>query len=141
VRRCILSKKVGLTRRQLEEYNHILHGWGPDYYPFNSRACYWNRCYYSNQSANGWAALFFARRWKSRNINIRKLQQVVIASGDPRCAYEFARDVPEANIKKIQDMIVNSGNPEIIHKFAHDIKGADKQMLENALIIAEVLGV
>lgn len=133
-----MKKKTGLTRRQLREYQQIIIGNGHIYYFSGKAAGYYKG--YTDGRSNGWAALFFAKQWRSRNINIRKLQKVIIASDDARCAYEFARDVPGANIKKIQDMIVNCNDPAIIRKFAN-IHGADKELLLDALIIAEVLGI
>jgi hypothetical protein len=87
---------------------------------------------------NGWAALHFARQWRGRDINFKKLQRIVILSEDGTCAYEFARDVPGANVRKLQDVVAAGLDPKALRLFM-ELPGADRKYLESILIVSEVM--
>ena len=56
----------------------------------------------------------------------------VIASANPKLAYRFARDVPEANIRRLEDIVVQS--PEWSYEFAQFVSGANIGRLEDVVV-------
>lgn len=133
--------RAKLTRRQQSQYQSIVREDGStDWaYPGPGSPHWWM----GNQVArsNGWSALTFAKRWGRRDgVDLKRLQRIVLRSGDPDCAYQFARDVPGANVRRLQRVVVEGGDPRIMRAFAKNILGADVQHLEAMIMIGEVMG-
>jgi hypothetical protein len=115
------KKKPKLTRRTWNWYRQILNGGpGPDSWVTNP-----------GFRELGWAAAVFATKWRSRDINIKKLQTLVLKSGSAECAYHFAKNVPGANVKKLTEIVIKHGSSDLMRTFAREISGADKELLEN----------
>ena len=137
-------KKVRLTRRLRRQYQAVLEldayqwmypgpGWGKPYHPGVK-----NRHRHGYDPA--WGAWAFAKEWQSRiDVDIKRLQNIIIKSENPHVMYAFARDVKEANTKRLQRMIVYSGYPDIMRDFARNIPGADKHLLRSMADIAEIM--
>lgn len=120
-----MSKKPKLTKRTYHWYQQILRGDDPDpWIPFR---------FYSNPPKNtmGRAAYNFARRWQSRDIDIKRLQRIVIESGDPIAAYEFAKNVKEANVRRLGEVIIGHGSAELMRAFADNVPGAKASRLRD----------
>lgn len=92
----------------------------------------------SAHRSTGWSALYFAREWGGRDIDLKKLQRIVLRCGDPQCMYEFARDVKGANVSRFQYAIIKCGNAKVMRMFAEKIPGANKRYIELMIMIAEV---
>jgi len=72
---------------------------------------------------------------------MKKLQLRVIRSGDPECAYQFARDVPGVNIRRLQKVVIEAGDPDIMRAFAKNVPRANGALIESLRGIADVMGV
>lgn len=87
-----------------------------------------------------WAAYHFCMRWGSRvGFNAKRLQRIVIESGNPEVAYKFARDVPGASIDKLERVVVEAGAPKWMWLYAK-LPGARRRVLEGFAFIAETHG-
>lgn len=82
-------------------------------------------------SNNPYCAYKFAR--EIQNSNIPALEQVVINNNEPYLCKAFAVSIRKANIEKLQKAVIDSGNVEAIYSFAIDVKRADVYLLGNAL--------
>lgn len=69
-----------------------------------------------------------------RGANVSKLQQVVVDSGDPRRAFYFARDIRGANVSKLEQVVIDYGNPILAYNFARYVKGANISKLQQAVV-------
>lgn len=135
--------RARLTRRQYRQYQDIIGGDGSSWaYPGPG---FWlGRCGASPRPwvGTGWCALNFARKFGGRDdVDMKKLQLRVIRSGDPECAYQFARDVPGVNIRRLQKVVIEAGDPDIMRAFAKNVPGANVALIESLLVIADVMGV
>lgn len=135
--------RARLTRRQRRQYQDIIGGDGSAWaYPGPG---FWlGRGGASPRPwvGNGWCALAFARKFGGRDdVDLKRLQLQVIRSGDPKCAYEFARDVPGANVRRLQEVVITAGDPAVMRTFAKNIPGANVRRIEAMLVIADVMGV
>lgn len=84
-------------------------------------------------------AYFFAKRWHGKNIDIHKLQRVVLHCEHAKTALMFARDVKGANIRKLQDIVLKNGSAELKRQFAREISGAAVQWLEAMAAVQDVM--
>jgi hypothetical protein len=91
----------------------------------------------SKEEIVGWAAMKFASKWHSRDINLKKLQTLALRSKNADIAYNYAKRVPGANIKRLTEIVIRYGDAKEMRTFAMNIPGADKQLLENWAIIYE----
>lgn len=73
----------------------------------------------------------FARGIKGADID--KLENAVIASGEPSDILDFAYEVDGADIGKLQDAIVKTGDAEYIYCFT-GVEGADVNKLYDAVL-------
>lgn len=69
---------------------------------------------------------------------MRKLQLIVLRSGDAECAYEYARDVPGAQVRRLQKVVVDHGDATLMRKFSK-LSGADVQLLRSLVVVAEAM--
>lgn len=122
------KKKPALTRRLERHYRSILDGWSGVNYGASWRG-----------ETLAWAAFHFAKRWHSRDIDIKRLALIVIRSEDPECCYRFAREVPGANVKRFQWQILRCGSAELMRRFAREVPGAHADSLERMALVAEVM--
>ena len=133
--RCVLSRtrKPALTRRQERQYRAVLARHGADYnYP-------WPYIAKVVGEADAMCAYFFAKRWHGKNIDVRKLQHVVILCAHAKVAFMFARDIEGANIRKLQIIVMKNGSADLKRQFAHQIPGADVQWLEAMAAVQDVM--
>jgi len=89
--------------------------------------------------ADAMCAYFFAKRWHGKNIDMHKLQRVVIHCECATAAFLFARDIEGANIRKLQTIILKNGSAELKRQFAREIPGADVQWLESIAAVQDVM--
>lgn len=86
-----------------------------------------------------WAAYHFCKQWRGRGgYDSKKLQRMVINSGNPRVAYLFARDVPGASLDKLEKTVVEAGDPYWMKEFAK-LPGARKKLLLDFAFLAETM--
>lgn len=65
---------------------------------------------------------------------IKKLEKIVIKSGNAHSIYYFAKHAKKADINLLEEAIIKTGNVIYIYRFAKDIKGANIKALEKAII-------
>lgn len=137
------KKRARLTRRLKRQYQAVL---ALDAYHWMYPCPGWKAKprYFHQKTSYGydpaWGAWAFAKEWQSRqDVDIKRLQRIVIKSGNPYIAYAFARDVKEANIKRLQQMVIYSGDPDIMRIFADNILGANQHLLRSMADIAEIM--
>ena len=65
---------------------------------------------------------------------IKKEEEIIIKSKNPKAIYEFAKNVDGANILKLEDAIIATGAAEYIYYFARDVKDANIKKLEDAIM-------
>ena len=65
---------------------------------------------------------------------IKKEEEIIIKSKNPKAIYEFAKNVDGANILKLEDAIIATGDAEYIYYFARDVKDANIKKLEDAIM-------
>ena len=98
-------------------------------------------CSYGRQPDGGveWAAYLFSKRWKSRTgYNLKRLQRIVILSGNAEVAYLFARDISGASLDKLEKVVVEAGDPKWMKLFAN-LPGARKKLLEAFAFLTETM--
>jgi hypothetical protein len=140
-----MAKKARLTRRLKRQYQAVLeldaHSWmypGPGWSNKNYHKYNKNRTNWDYDPA--WGAWAFAKEWQNRqDVDIKRLQRIVIKSGNPYVAYAFARDVKEANINRLQRLVIYSGDPDIMRIFANNIRGANQYLLNSLADVAEIM--
>ena len=66
-------------------------------------------------------------------LNCEELQASVVASGDHRLCYKYARHVPNADIKRLQAVVVASQSAEYCYVFAEFVKGAELGSLSDVV--------
>lgn len=122
-----------IVRGDASAWNYPYPGWCvPDQPQQNIRSCY----------RNEWAAYVFAQRWGGREgVDVKKLQRIVLTSGNPACAIEYARHISGANVRRLQDVVLRLGNASQMRRFALLVADADVDVLRNTAIVAEVMGV
>ena len=127
------ANRPALTRRQAIQYRAVLDCEGADYnYP-------WPHIAKTTAEANAMCAYFFAKRWKGRNIDIRRLMRIVMRCECAEAAFLFARDLEDAHTRKLQDVVMKHGTAEQKRKFAREIPGASVQWLEAMADIQEIM--
>ena len=127
------AKKPALTRRLEVQYRAVLDREGADYnYP-------WPYITNSRGEADSMCAYFFAKRWQGRNIDLKRLQRLVIRCEFAKAAFLFARDIEGANVRRLQDVVLRHGSPELKRQFAREIPGASVQWLEAMATVQEVM--
>mgnify|MGYP006958005027 CR=1 FL=1 len=138
-----MAKKARLTRRLKRQYQAVLK---LDAYHWMYPCPGWraNPRYFNQQTRSGydpaWGAWAFAKEWQNRqDVNIKRLQRIVIKSGNPYVAYAFARDVKEANVNRLQRLVIYSGDPDIMRIFANNIRGANQYLLNSLADVAEIM--
>jgi len=73
-------------------------------------------------------------------FDMKRLEEVVLLSGNSGCAYRFARDVNGADIAALQAVVLEVGYPYHAYQFARDVDGADVQALSQVVIAQGTLG-
>jgi len=131
-------KKARLTKRLQSQYNQILQGNIPGHYEYGYGFGW--PIGGAGSGAIGWVAYLFAKEWSGREgVDLKKLQGIVLRSGDAECAWRFARDIPAANKRRLQTLVMQTGGANQMRKFAAHVPGADKQTLENLAIVSEIM--
>ena len=133
-----MAKKPKMTRRLKIQYEAVLNLDTPFWmwYPPSKKHVKHGKFDHDF----GWGAWAFAKQWQCRrDVDIKKLQKIVIKFGNPYTIYAFARDVKEANINRLQKSIIYSGNPEVMRMFADNIPGANQSLLRSMADIAEIM--
>lgn len=137
--------KPKLTRRVMRQYRNIINQnehlsqyWQLPRLPVTANTSSRGLFGYTHQQINGFAALHFAKKWKGRDIDLKKLERIVAQSGDASCMAEFALNIPGANVKRLQKAAVKTLNPEGIRRFMA-VPGARTEYLKSLLIIIEVM--
>jgi hypothetical protein len=123
-----------MTKRIKRWYLQILSGTDPDPY-LVPRYLYVKK----HHTTIGHAAAIFAARWYGRDIDIKKLQRIVINSNDANAAYHFAKNVPGANIKKLAYVVMKYGDASLMRAFADNIPEANKQILSDYALVHEAI--
>ena len=136
------KKKPGLTRRVDVLYHKILAD------DRSADSWYWPHPYaytwgssQNLRASMGWMALLFAQKWIGRNIDLKRLGGIVARSGDPECAYQFARDIPGISstlFKRLQQVVIYGNNPKAICAFM-TLPGADVKWLSDTLLISQIM--
>jgi hypothetical protein len=128
-----MKSRPRLTKRLERRYQELLIGWTG----LNSR---WVDSRYSwTGEYHGWAAFYFARQWRSRNIDLARLANIVLRSNDAELCYRYAREIPGASIRKFQRQVIRYGTAELMRRFSREVSGADKVYLEGMACIAEIM--
>jgi hypothetical protein len=132
-----LKKKPCLSRRLQRQYRQVLLGKAESWFYPHPHAFGWGR---HDPGTAGWQAYLFAKEWGNRaEVDLARLQRIVIQSNDGECIYRYARDISEANTRKLQYAVVRSGDPDAIRRFSL-LPKADRIWLERYLLVAEILG-
>ena len=133
------NKKARLTRRTYRKYQAILAADAQERSEeeFDWPPAGWSR----GGSSLAWAAWGFAKRWRGRkDVDLKRLQRIVLDWGTGECAYRFAMDVPGANVGRCQRAVMEDGDPETMRLFAANVPGAHAPSLEALALVAEVMG-
>jgi len=130
------AKKPGLTRRLERQYRSVLSCDGDSasyHYPWQHLVPF--------DEVNGMCAYFFAYKWRSRDIDLIRLQSIVCRSTSAKAAYLWAKNMKEPrNIRRLQKVIVEHGSIELKRTFAREIlQGFDRQNLEALADIQEIM--
>lgn len=141
------NRKARVTRRVWNRYREILteaeqgkswvrcNGWLPQ--GWNQDPTLYKKSFCDEHIA--WAAYGFAKEWQGRSdIDLKRLQNIVIRHEAPIVAYYFARDIQGANIKRLQRIVINGANPDLMRRFA-ELPGAYRQYCLNMADVAEVM--
>lgn len=135
--------KPKLTRRMMRRYQTILKHDAftiKQYMPLNGIIISLkSRTKLSDKYFIGLAALHFAKEWKSRDIDLKRLERIVAQSGDAKIMADFAINIPSANVKRLQKAVMKTLDPEGIRYFM-SVPGAHVESLRNFLVILEVMG-
>jgi len=136
-----MAKKARLTRRLKRQYQAVLkldaEHWMWPCPGWSTNPRYFRRGHNYDPAWGAWA---FAKEWQSRqDVDIKKLQRIIIRSNNPYVAYAFARDVKEANINRLQRLVIYSGDPDIMRIFANNIQGANQYLLNSLADVAEIM--
>lgn len=133
--------KTAISRRVRAHYQDIV-GQAPKLSRFYPHPCAFGSNYGWRRGWNDgleWAAYLFSKEWKSRTgYNPKRLQRIVIVSGNPEVAYLYARDVPGASVDKLEKVVVEAGDPRWMRTFAQ-LPGARKRMLECYAFLADTM--
>ena len=134
-------REARLTRRTYRKYQYILQA-AADERELNYGELEWPPTGAGRRGSGlAWAAWGFAKRWHARrDVDVKKLQRIVLDWGSGECVYRFARDVPGANVKRCQAAVMEDGDPGVLRSFAANVPGAHSPSLEALAIIAEVMG-
>lgn len=134
--------KARATRKMMQQYHEIMKRPtdGVNFmFPHPSSGWTNRRQRHPDDCGLEWAAYHFCKRWRGRSgFNMRKLQRIVLDSGNPKAAYQFARDIKGACMDKLERMVVEAGDPKWMRLFA-TLSGARRSMLENFAFIAETM--
>jgi hypothetical protein len=122
-----------LTKRLERRYRELLTGWTG----LNSR---WvdSRHPWAGEHLC-WAAFHFADRWRSRDIDLARLANIVLRSNDAECCYRYAREIPGASVRKFQRQVIRYGTAELMRRFAREVPSADRAHLNGMADIAEIM--
>lgn len=137
------KKRPALTRSQNRQYQGILRRCA-SYADVEAYHLSW-MAYKGGEHAKrslAWAAYYFAKRWNGRDINMKKLQKIVLDWGDSKCLYEYARDVPGANIRRFAHAMVHANDPDMMRLFVANVPGviaSDTRYLIGMAAVAEVM--
>jgi hypothetical protein len=128
------KSKSRLTRRMVQHYQSILRQ--------NPCFMFPHPCSYGQPIPRWgieWAAYHFCKQWRGRGgYDSKKLQRMVINSGNPQVACLFARDVPGASLDKLEKVVVEAGEPHWMREFAK-LPGSRKKFLESMAFIADTM--
>lgn len=130
-------KRPALGRRAMSMYRRILANQG-DWYLDHEFV--WRRhwgSFGSGMESNAWAAYYFAKRWQGRDIDLARLQNIVIRHGTAKCAILFAAGVREASVRKLQYAVIRRGDCKALREFAK-LPGADPALLNGLADVREV---
>jgi hypothetical protein len=85
-------------------------------------------------------AYLFAKVFGDKeDVDVKKLQRIVINERVPNLWYKFARDIEGANINKIQNLVIRYGMASTMNRFSLNVPKADKEKLEAFMLIKEVM--
>lgn len=132
------SKKPALTRRLHDAYRRVLANNGGWYLDHEFQWCRHRGHFGAAEEHNAWAAYYFAKRWNGRDIDMARLQNIVVRGGSAKCILAYARDVPGANVRKLQFALIERGTVVQLRDFAK-LPGANADALERMAIAREVM--
>lgn len=137
------SRKARLTRRTYRKYHAILRAAAEEKEDAGNLGEFdWPPTGMGRTgSMLAWAAWAFAKRWHGRSdVDLNRLQRIVLDWGSGRCVYRFAMDVPGASVRRCQKAVMEDAEPEILRMFATNVPGAYAPALERLAVVAEVMG-
>lgn len=129
--------KPALTRRVYRLYQDVLLGDASRDLWLNSKAA---GSPGHMAQANAWQAFYFAKRWSGRDIDLKRLQGIVLRKGTGECATAFARYIPGANVKRLQNRVISVGTSKELREFARSVPGANVRRMEDLASVMEVMG-
>ena len=84
-------------------------------------------------------ALYFKDKSDPKSIsNLKKTEELVIKSGNPYFAYDYAKKIDGADVKALGQVVIDSGSFEMAHYFARDVKGADVLALQKVVMDSKI---
>ncbi len=131
--------KPALTKRLFRVYQAILdNGDDTQYWMYRNAAPFLSSTT-PDEVRVGWQAYYFAKRWSGRDIDLKRLQRIVLRSPDAECSYSFAKDVPGVNIRRLARHIMECGNSFWMRKFADRFPNQDSERLRNLAVVHELM--
>ena len=133
------ERKPALTRRLQRDYLQIIHR---SHNAYHDMWIWWQHGNPGHQASVAWAAYYFAKRWHGRDIDMKRLQKIVLDWGTAECLYKYARDVPGVNLRRFAIAVAKSGNADVMKLFVKNIPGirdCDERFLTGMALINEVM--
>lgn len=119
--------RAKLTRRQRRLYEDVLVGEETRHYYAHPCAGSWQYGAGLEEVGIGWQAALFAAEFAGRkDVDLRRLEALVLKSRDPRCAYFFARHVPGADVAALLKLVESSGDKVVLSAFLKHVANARK---------------
>jgi len=123
----------------MDQYRSILMGDASAWFYTHRSQWFSAKNQLERRRANSWQACLFARQWYGRNIDLARLQSIVMRSDIAEPAIFFARDVPGANIKRLERHVMKHGTAKEMRTFASVIPGANVERLMAMAMVAEIM--
>lgn len=115
-----------LKREPTREFSYYYWAWGPR---FHDRIVHsW-----------AWGAYCCAKKYGSRDVDLKKLQLIALKYGNAELLYRYAREIPSANVKRFQKALVETGDAHYMKIFLDNVPGANETYIKNMLLIMEVM--
>jgi len=134
-----------LTKRLFRQYTYILNNEVGSIYSYN-----WlmrgdingKKTYFTPHhpiEIRAFAAYYFLKSYPSKQIDIKRLQNIILKSENPELIYKFAKNVKTANVKRCQRTLIKIGSVKYLRLFAHNIPGCHRQYLLDLADVAEIM--